>query len=68
MNNGDKQMDERKELFFKELRELLAKHNAEFDRECRGHGYYTEDVTVVNFNGTAENGWNFETADLHQNV
>ena len=57
-------MKERQELFFKELRELLKKHNAEIDNEVRTRSYYTEDVAVVHFNGTAENGWKYETVDL----
>ena len=61
-------MTERQDAFFKELRELLAKHNAEIDVEDRGRAWDSDKVTVVNFNGNEENKWNFETADLYSNI
>lgn len=57
-------MNERQELFFKELRELLQRHNAEIANDVRTRSYYTEDVAVVHFNGSAENGWAYDTVDL----
>jgi hypothetical protein len=68
MNNENKKMTERQKAFFKELKELLAKHNAEFDTEDRGREWQSDRVTVVYFKGNEENKWNFETADLHPNV
>ncbi len=61
-------MKERQELFFKELKELLKKHNAEIDKETRGNSWHIEDVTVVHFMGTDKSEWDFETVDLHSRL